>query len=96
MNGGYVMIDLTKYGTIGETPVALNDDDLRKFIDCFSGKPLLLKYKIDSYVSVGFETIETDDITSRLYIPINHYDDNNRYEFEIDVENKTIIFDEVN
>lgn len=53
MLGGYVMIDLTKYGEIDETPVELTNDDFQKMKDCFEGKALLLKLYYNTSITIG-------------------------------------------
>lgn len=91
MNGGYIMLDLTKYGAITSTPVELIDGDLQKFLDAFNGKALLLKYEVGGYLYCGFATIHSDDLSANLYISIINYDfDTLIGYFYIDVEDNTI------
>lgn len=91
LKGGYSIIDLTQY-TFTDNATTLKDEDAKKILNAFNGKPLMLKYlKGGSYVCCQFVCVQTDDITQSIYIPVLFYD-NKSVEgyYELNVETKEL------
>lgn len=94
LNGGYILLDLTKYGDIADADnkqITLTNDEVNKFILAFSGKPLYLKFKYATYEYAHFVNLRSDNLDGDIYFSILSYDQNTILgNMDLNVSNKTL------